>query len=100
MAKKPIILAVDDEPQVLGAINRDLRANYRKEYRIMKADSGAAGLEAAQTLKQRGDVVALFLSDQRSFYDLELLWGDSPRVPWSPGDSADGDAPSVSADAG
>lgn len=62
---RPIILAVDDEPQVLNAIERDLRQHYRKEYRILKAGSGAEALDAVTQLKRRNDMVALFLSDQR-----------------------------------
>ena len=62
---KPVILAVDDDPTVLGAIERDLRAQYRSEYKIVTADSGAAGLEAAKELAARNAQVALFLVDQR-----------------------------------
>ncbi|MCP4383664.1 MAG: FAD-dependent oxidoreductase [Hyphomicrobiales bacterium] len=62
---QPIILAVDDDPEVLAAVERDLRQHYRRDYRIMKASSGRDALAAAQKLKQRGSAVALFLADQR-----------------------------------
>ena len=62
---KPVILTVDDEPQVLNAVERDLRQHYRGEYRIVKAGSGAQALEAVQGLKKRNDPLALFLADQR-----------------------------------
>ena len=62
---KPVILTVDDDPQVLAAIARDLRKQYGKEYRIVRADSGASGIEVLDQLKERGDTVALILSDQR-----------------------------------
>lgn len=62
---KPIILTVDDEPQVLNAINRDLRQHYRGDYRIVRANSGAEALEAVRQFKQRNDPLALFLVDQR-----------------------------------
>ncbi|MCB9078033.1 MAG: FAD-dependent oxidoreductase [Anaerolineaceae bacterium] len=62
---KPVILSVDDDPGVLRAVARDLRRQYGEEYRILRADSGAAGLEALDELKQRRDPVALFLVDQR-----------------------------------
>ena len=65
MATKPIILAVDDEPQVLNAVVRDLRKHYGNDYRLVKAGSGAEALEAVQGLKQRNSPVALFVSDQR-----------------------------------
>jgi len=62
---KPVIMCVDDDPQVLSAIERDLRRNYRSDYRVLKAGSGQEALEAARQLKQRGTQVALFLVDQR-----------------------------------
>jgi thioredoxin reductase (NADPH) len=62
---KPIILAVDDEPQVLNAVERDLRRHYRSDYRIVKATSGAEALEAVRELKRRNAPIALFLADQR-----------------------------------
>ena len=61
----PIILTVDDDIQVVNAIERDLRQHYRQDYRIMKATSGAVALESVQRLKQRNDQMALFLVDQR-----------------------------------
>lgn len=62
---KPIIMTIDDEPQVLNAIQRDLRNHYRGDYRIVKSNSGPDGLEAVQRFKQRNDPLALFLVDQR-----------------------------------
>ena len=62
---KPVILTVDDDPAVLGAIERDLRRHYRADYRVLKAASGAAGLEAARDLAARNTPIALFLVDQR-----------------------------------
>ena len=62
---KPVILTLDDEPQVLNAVARDLRAHFRNDYRIVSASSGKDALEALQQLKQRNTPVALFLADQR-----------------------------------
>lgn len=62
---KPMIITVDDEPQVLNAIERDLRRQYRRDYRIVKAGSGPEALEAVKQFKQRGNSVALFLADHR-----------------------------------
>lgn len=62
---KPFILSVDDEPQVLNAINRDLRQEYGKQYRILKTSSGREALETLQQLKQRNDPVAMLIADQR-----------------------------------
>ena len=62
---KPVILAVDDEPEVLELIGRDLRQHYSETYRVMKASSGHEALSTVQELKQRGAEVALFVVDQR-----------------------------------
>jgi thioredoxin reductase (NADPH) len=62
---KPVILAVDDDPQVLRAVERDLRRRFAREYRVLRADSGESALDTLSKLKLRGDPVALFLVDQR-----------------------------------
>ena len=63
--EKPIILSIDDDPQVLRAIRRDLRDRYADEYRLLSAASGPEALTLLRELKQRGSNVALLLSDQR-----------------------------------
>ena len=62
---EPVILVVDDDPQVLAAIRRDLRSRYREDYRVLSAGSGEAALNALKELKARGDAVAMLISDQR-----------------------------------
>ena len=62
---KPVILAVDDDPQVLRAVERDLRRNYAREYRVLRADSGQSALDTLEKVQERGDPVALLLADQR-----------------------------------
>ncbi|MEA3246179.1 MAG: FAD-dependent oxidoreductase [Gemmatimonadota bacterium] len=62
---KPVILSVDDDPEVLNAVERDLRRQYRQDYRIVKSPSGGEALEALAQLKARNDAVALFLVDER-----------------------------------
>ena len=62
---QPVIVTVDDDPEVLAAVERDLRQHYRRDYRIVKASSGKEALEAARELKKRGVTVALFVADQR-----------------------------------
>ena len=56
---------MDDEPEVLNAVERDLRKHFGAEYRIVKAGSGAQALDAVRELKQRNAAVALFLVDAR-----------------------------------
>ncbi|HSF99977.1 MAG TPA: response regulator, partial [Vicinamibacterales bacterium] len=62
---KPILLAVDDDRDVLNAVTRDLRQHYGQQYRVLKADSGSSALELLRGLKERNEPVALILSDQR-----------------------------------
>jgi thioredoxin reductase (NADPH) len=63
--KKPVLLVVDDDPQVLAAVRRDLRSRYRESYTIMSAASGTEALATARELKTRGDSLAMVISDQR-----------------------------------
>jgi len=62
---KPVLLTVDDDPEVLRAIERDLRQRYAERYRVVRADSGKAALEALGELRKRNEPVALLLVDQR-----------------------------------
>lgn len=61
----PAILTVDDEPEVLRAVERDLRRRYGKDYRILGTDSGSGAVDLLKQLKTRGDSLALTLADQR-----------------------------------
>jgi CheY-like chemotaxis protein len=62
---KPILFTVDDDPDVLQTIARDLRQHYGEQYRVIRADSGAAALNALARIVLRQDPVALLLVDQR-----------------------------------
>ena len=62
---KPILLTVDDDPDVLRAIERDLRTQYGAEYRVISSDSPEGALDLLKGLKVRNDGVALLLADQR-----------------------------------
>ena len=62
---KPVILTVDDDREVLAAIERDLKTHYRQRYRIVAAGSASEALDAVRELKRRGSPLALFLVDQR-----------------------------------
>ncbi len=62
---QPILLTVDDDPAVSRSVARDLRRRYGKDYRIIRADSGADALDALRELKLRGDAVAAILADYR-----------------------------------
>ncbi len=62
---KPILLTVDDDPDVLRAIERDLRSQYGADYRVISSESPLNALELLKQLKVRNDGVALLLADQR-----------------------------------
>lgn len=62
---KPVIIAVDDEPEVVQAVQRDLRARYSSDYRIVWAGSGQEAIDTLRTLALQGTPVALMLVDQR-----------------------------------
>ncbi len=62
---KPVIMSVDDDPEVLSAIERDLRRHFKSDYRILAVSSGPQALETTRQLKGRNAAVALFLVDER-----------------------------------
>src|SRR3954462_12767232 len=62
---KPAMLVVDDDPQVLAAVRRDLRSKYRESYAVVSASSGEEALTTIRELKARGDALAIVVSDQR-----------------------------------
>src|SRR6202034_1870998 len=61
----PILLTVDDDPEVSRALARDLRQQYGEDYRIRRAESGPAALEALKEFKLRDERVGLLLADHR-----------------------------------
>ncbi|MBE0539488.1 MAG: FAD-dependent oxidoreductase [Ignavibacterium sp.] len=63
--KLPFIIIVDDDEQVLRAIQRDIRSKYHNEYRISATDSAIEALDLIKELKLKNETVALFISDQR-----------------------------------
>jgi thioredoxin reductase (NADPH) len=62
---KPVILAVDDEPEVIQAVQRDLRARYSDDYRVVWAGGGQEAIDTLRTLALQDTPVALMLVDQR-----------------------------------
>src|SRR6188768_1013754 len=85
---KPIIMTVDDDPEVLAALGRDLRRHYGADYRIVAAASGREAIDAAVQFKGRGAPIALFLVDQRmpmmtgaqTLSELRKLYPDACKV--------------------
>ena len=85
MSDRPVILAVDDEPEVLSAVQRDLRSKYSAEYRIMGATSGQEAIDTIKELAVRGTPLALIVADQRmptvSGVDVECRVGNAIAHP-------------------
>ena len=83
MVAKPTILAVDDDAPVLRSIERDLRARYGDDYRVVTAGSGSDAVELIAELTRRGDPVALLVVDQRMpvMTGIEMLRESLPLQP-------------------
>jgi thioredoxin reductase (NADPH) len=64
-AVRPVLLAVDDEPSVARAVERDLRRRYGQQYRVLRAESGEEALDLLRNVTLRGAPVALLIVDQR-----------------------------------
>jgi thioredoxin reductase (NADPH) len=81
--RRPVILTVDDDPAVLGAVRRDLRSRYAENWRVLAAGSGEEALEALRELRLREDPVALLIVDQRmpGMSGVELLAAASELHP-------------------
>ncbi|MEJ2484616.1 MAG: response regulator [Anaerolineales bacterium] len=62
---KPFIIAVDDDPSVLKVVDLDLRTRYGKQFRVFSLNSGTNALEYLKNLKEKNELVALFIIDQR-----------------------------------
>ncbi|UOQ98192.1 FAD-dependent oxidoreductase [Hymenobacter sp. 5317J-9] len=80
---KPIILAVDDDLQVLGAIARDLRQEFSKDYRILRVNSGPEALDTIRELHEKEEPLALIVADQRmpELEGVELLTASREYFP-------------------
>lgn len=63
--KLPYIIIIDDDQQVMRAIQRDIRSEYREDYKIAATESAVEALELIKELKLKNEAVALFISDQR-----------------------------------
>lgn len=80
---RPVLLAVDDDPEVLRAVDRDLRRRYAENYRVVRAESGATAIDALRRFEERGDPIALVVADQRmpEMTGVELLQQTMKLVP-------------------
>ena len=51
--KKPIILSLDDDPQVLKSLRRDLRNVFKDTYRVISTESANDALNSLTEFKKR-----------------------------------------------
>ncbi|WP_426329020.1 FAD-dependent oxidoreductase [Pedobacter sp. R-06] len=63
--EKPLIFLIDDDPQVLHSITRDLKSQYEKKYKIISNSSAHQALETIAELRNQSKAIAIFISDQR-----------------------------------
>lgn len=63
--KLPYIIIIDDDVQVLRAIQRDIRNEYRDDYKVAATESAIEALEVIKELKLKNEEVSLFITDQR-----------------------------------
>lgn len=63
--KRPFILVIDDDIQVLRALERDLRNQYRNSYHVIAANSAEEAYQLISELKLKSEEIAVFISDQR-----------------------------------
>jgi len=68
---------------ICDAINDYAKKIGEKRYGLAGYDLGQWVLADYVTL-----VVHLFDAERRSYYDLEMMWGDAPRIDWSRSASA------------
>jgi thioredoxin reductase (NADPH) len=61
---RPILLAVDDDPDALKRIAAELRRRYAADYRIYCESSSAAAEARLREMQRAGDEVAVVLADQ------------------------------------
>jgi len=76
-----VICSAASEPQ-LKAIANEIEIRLKEDYTIRP--STIDGFPASQwiVLDYLQVVVHVFHRDKRTFYSLEDLWGDAPRIDW------------------
>jgi thioredoxin reductase (NADPH) len=63
-AFRPVILAVDDDPDGLERIERELRNRYAADYEVACEVSAEVGLRRLRDLRAAGEKTALVLASQ------------------------------------
>ena len=79
-----LVIASGTSMPHIRAIRNEIAERIRED-RDEKAHSSQGMAESHWMLLDYGDVVAhVFLTDMRENYALEDLWGDAPRLDWTP----------------
>ncbi|RBY75119.1 pyridine nucleotide-disulfide oxidoreductase [Blastococcus sp. TF02-09] len=61
----PLIVAVDDDPALLAAVDRELRTRYTPDYRVRTLGSTAEATRTLEELARTGEEVALVLAAEQ-----------------------------------
>jgi thioredoxin reductase (NADPH) len=64
MDARPVILAVDDDPDVIELIGDELSKRYGHDYRVVTARAASIARTELAQMREAGDRVALVLADQ------------------------------------
>lgn len=62
--RRPVILAVDDDPDAIELLGQELNDRYGRAYQIRTARAATSALNQLTALREAGERVALVLSDQ------------------------------------
>jgi thioredoxin reductase (NADPH) len=64
LERPPVILAIDDDPDVIALIGSELEDRYGRSYQVLTARAASTALDLLTKLHESGERVALVLADQ------------------------------------
>src|SRR5215208_3391751 len=76
---RPVLLIVDDDPNVLRAIERDLRQHYGSRFHIVKTDSGQKAVELAKQLTMNANDSDISRDQEALLHQIRLFSGLSDQ---------------------
>src|SRR5918995_208125 len=76
---RPVLLIVDDDPNVLREVERDLRQQYGSRFHILKTDSGQKALELAEQLTMNANDSDISHDQEALLHQIRLFSGLSDQ---------------------